>query len=144
MLSKTSRYGVRSVLYLALHTNSSNLVGAKELAPKIRISEPMLSKILQNLTKKKLIESKKGRNGGFFMTPEQKARKLMQVIREIDQSDRLINDCMLGQKNCEICDLCPYSDKVASIRFELKAIYGTDTIEETSLKLNQQFLKDKA
>lgn len=135
MLSKTSRYGVRSVLYLALHTNAQYLIGVKELAFQIKISEPTLSKILHNLTKKKLIQSKKGRNGGFFMTPEQKASKLMYVIRELEQSDRLIKDCMLGQKSHETCDQCPYGERVASIRSELRAIYETDTIEETALKL---------
>lgn len=135
MLSKTSRYGVRSILYLALHTSAEYLVGVKELAAKIKISEPMLSKTLYKLTKKGLIESKKGRNGGFFMTPEQKASNLMHVIRELEQSDRLINNCMLGQNNCEVCDRCPYKMMVTSIRSELKGIYETDTIEETAIKL---------
>lgn len=140
MLSKTSRYGVRSVLHLALYTGPSYLMGVKELAQKIMISEPMLSKILQSLTKKKLIESKKGRNGGFFMTQDQKSNSLMKVIRELEQSDRLIKDCMLGQKSCETCDQCPYSEMVASIRTELKSIYGTDTIEETAQKLKSVML----
>jgi len=132
------------VLYLALNSDASDLIGVKELAPKVQISEPMLSKILQTLTKKKLIESKKGRNGGFYMTPLQKEVKLIQVIRSLEQSHRLLDDCMLGQKNCEVCDLCPYSEKVASIRSELKAIYGTDTIEETAIKLNQQLREGDA
>jgi len=139
MLSKASRYGVRSVIYLAQHSNSSYLLGVKELAIKIHINEPMLSKILQNLTKKKLIESKKGRNGGFYMTPAQKAKKLMHVITTLEQSNRLIKECMLGQRLCETYDQCPYSSKVAAIRSELQAIYGTDTIEETALKLNEKF-----
>ncbi|MFT4533444.1 MAG: Rrf2 family iron-sulfur cluster assembly transcriptional regulator [Saprospiraceae bacterium] len=143
MLSKTSRYGVRSVLYLALHTELDFLIGVKELAFNIKVSEPMLSKILQSLTKKKLIESKKGRNGGFFMTLDQKANKLMHVIRELEQSDRLINDCMLGQKDCRNCDKCPYFGMVASIRSELHSIYGNDTIEETARKLETTLTTDK-
>ena len=135
MLSKTSRYGVRSVLYLALHTNSDQLIGVKELAKKIEITEPTLSKILQLLTKKKLVESKKGRNGGFYMTSKQKEQILMHVIHELELSDRLIKDCLLGQKYCETCDQCPYSERVASIRSELQLIYGTDTIEMTAKKL---------
>ena len=143
MLSKTSRYGVRSVLYLALHTELDFLIGVKELAVNIKVSEPMLSKILQSLTKKKLIQSKKGRNGGFFMTCDQKANKLMHVIRELEQSDRLINDCMLGQKDCENCDKCPYHEMVASIKSELHSIYGNDTIEETARKLESFTSPDK-
>lgn len=135
MLSKTSRYGVRSVLYLALHTDSSCLVGVRELAKRIQISEPMLSKILQNLTKRRLIESKKGRNGGFYMTDEQKSQHLINIITDLEQSNRLINDCLMGQKNCKTCDRCPYHMRVTSIRSELHSIYGTDTILETAIKL---------
>jgi len=141
MLSKTSRYGVRAVLYIAANTNESRLLGIKELSEKVEISTPMLSKVLQFLTKKEIIESKKGRNGGFFMTDHQKNRHLMHVIKELEQSEYLITACMLGQKHCDTCTKCPYHEMVASIRSELKAIYDTDTILETSLKLRNIFSK---
>ena len=141
MLSKTSRYGVRAVLYIAAHTNSEKLLGIKELSEKIEISTPMLSKVLQFLTKRALIESKKGRNGGFYMTEAQKNRNLMTVIQELEQSEFLINACMLGQKYCDTGSACPYKDKVEAIRAELKSIYNTDTILETALKLNNSISK---
>ena len=141
MLSKTSRYGVRAVLYIAANTDEGNLLGIKELAEKVEISTPMLSKVLQVLTKNKLIESKKGRNGGFFMTSDQKNQNLMLVIKELEQSEYLINACMLGQKHCNTGSNCPYHVRVASIRSELKAIYNTETILETALKLNNTLLE---
>ena len=135
MLSKTSRYGVRAILFIAANTDERNLLGIKELAEKVEISTPMLSKVLQFLTKKELIESKKGRNGGFYMTDVQKNQNLMHVIKELEQSEYLIAACMLGQKHCDTCHKCPYNEMVASIRSELQAIYNTDTILQTSLKL---------
>ena len=141
MLSKTSRYGVRSVLYIAANTDERNLLGIKQLAENLEISTPMLSKVLQFLTKKDLIKSKKGRNGGFFMTDEQKNQHLMLVIKELEQSEYLITACMLGQKHCNTGKNCPYHERVASIRSELKAIYGTETILEASLKLNNTLLE---
>ena len=141
MLSKTSKYGVRAVLYIAANTDENNLLGIKELSEKVEISTPMLSKVLQFLTKKELIESKKGRNGGFFMTIAQKNLHLMQVIQELEQTEYLITACMLGQKHCDVCNKCPYHMMVASIRSELKSIYNTDTILETSLKLKNTFSK---
>ena len=135
MLSKTSRYGVRAVLYLAANTDEYHLMGVKQLASSIEITEPMLSKVLQFLTRRQLIQSRKGRNGGFYMTREQKDFNLMKVIKELEQTDYLISACMLGQKHCKTCELCPYHEMVASIRAELKAIYATDTIEETAFKV---------
>ncbi len=141
MLSKTSRYGVRAVLYIAANTDEKNLLGIKELSERIEISTPMLSKVLQFLTRKEIIESKKGRNGGFFMTNRQKNQHLMYVIQKLEQSEYLITACMLGQKHCDTCDQCPYHEMVASIRSELKAIYNTDTILETSIKLSNKISK---
>jgi Rrf2 family protein len=141
MLSKTSRYGVRAILFIAANTDEENLLGIKELSDKIEVSTPMLSKVLQFLTKKEFIESKKGRNGGFYMTSLQKCRKLMPVIKELTQSDYIITACMLGQKHCNTCDSCPYHQEVAAIRTSLNSIYNTDTILSTALKLENTLSK---
>jgi Rrf2 family iron-sulfur cluster assembly transcriptional regulator len=135
MLSKTSRYGVRAALYIAAHTDEKTLLGIKELSENIEINTPMLSKVLQFMTKRALITSKKGRNGGFYMTEVQKNRHLMYIIKELEQSEAIITACMLGQKHCDTCNKCPYHEMVASIRSELQAIYNTDSIVETALKL---------
>ncbi|GLR17602.1 Rrf2 family transcriptional regulator [Portibacter lacus] len=136
MLSKTSKYGVRAVLYLSINSDEEHLVGVKVLAEETEISESMLSKTLQYLTKRHLIESKKGRNGGFYMTEEQKNNDLMSIIKDIEQSDRLLKGCMLGQKNHITCEHCPYHISVTSIRNELQSIYASDSIRETAIKLN--------
>ena len=135
MLSKTSRYGVRAVLYIAAHTDEKTLLGIKELSKNVEISTPMLSKVLQFMTKRDLIASKKGRNGGFYMTEVQKNKHLMHVIKELEQSEAIITACMMGQKYCDTVNNCPYHEKVAAIRSELQAIYNTDTIVETAMKL---------
>jgi Rrf2 family protein len=135
MLSKTSRYGVRALLYIAAHTDEKTLMGIKELSKNVEISTPMLSKVLQFLTKRELIASKKGRNGGFYMTDVQKNQHLMHVIKKLEQSEALITACMMGQKHCDTGNKCPYHDQVASIRSALQAIYNTDTIIETALKI---------
>ena len=138
MLSKTSRYGIRAVLYIAAHSSDESLLGIKELSEVVKISTPMLSKVLQFLTKRDLITSKKGRNGGFYLTEAQKNQNLMHVIKELEQSETLIHGCLLGQKHCDTGYACPYREKVASIRSELKAIYNTDTIMETALKIKNK------
>lgn len=139
MLSKTSRYGVRAVLFIAAHTDENHLLGIKELSERIRISTPMLSKVLQFLTKKEYILSKKGRNGGFYMNSAQKKGKLMQVVCDLEQSEFLISTCLLGQTDCDRCHLCPYFRSVTMIRDGIRSIYGEDTILETSLKLKEKF-----
>ena len=141
MLSKTGRYGVRAVLYIAANTSGEHLIGVRKLSRDIGVSEHMLSKVLQFMTRRDIVMSKKGRNGGFYMTEAQKQRTIMDVIRVLEQTQHLLSSCLMGQKNCEQGLHCPYRDKVASIRSELREIYATDTIVQAALKIKNSTLK---
>ena len=143
MLSKTGRYGIRALLYLAANSSEKCLLGVRDLALKTEISEHMLSKVLQFLTKRDIITSRKGRNGGFYMTQDQKNLNLVQVIKELEQTEYLISVCLLGQKYCNSKLKCPYHDRVTRIRSELQAIYAADTIEETALKIMNSHITQK-
>ena len=139
MLSKTGRYGIRALLYLAANSSEGHLIGVKDLAQQTEISEHMLSKVLQFLTRQGLITSKKGRRGGFYLTPEQKNLNLAQVIKALEQTEYLISVCLLGQKHCNSRMQCPYQDRVARIRMELSAIYASDTVEQTAQKIMDSY-----
>jgi Rrf2 family protein len=118
-----------------MHTSDTCLKGVKELSEALQISEPTLSKVLQLLTKRKFILSKKGRNGGFYMSDEQKNDTLMNVLLNMENSDYILTDCMLGQKKCDGLNNCPYHERVLSIRKEFQTIYNSDTIENTAKKI---------
>ncbi len=141
MLSKTGRYGVRAVLYIAANTSEEHLIGVRKLSHDIGVSEHMLSKVLQFMTRRNIIVSKKGRNGGFYMTEAQKKRTIMDVIRVLEQTQYLMSACLMGQKNCEQGLHCPYRDRVATIRSELREIYATDTIVQAALKIKNSTIK---
>ena len=51
MLSKSSTYAIRAVLYLSLHSNKEKKYSPKEIADEMNISAPFLAKTLQVLTK---------------------------------------------------------------------------------------------
>jgi len=80
MLSKSSKYAIRAVLYLAMHTNNKEKIGSKEVAKKLGIPAPFLAKTLQELTKKNIISSIKGPHGGFFLTKENNQKSLLDII----------------------------------------------------------------
>ena len=135
MFSKKSIYGIKAVLCLAANTHENLLMGNSDIALETGIREPILSKVLQHLTKKNFVASKKGRNGGFFMTEWQKNQKLIQIIKELEQTDELLDQCMMGfDKNCQD-ELCPYQEDVSRLKQKLENLYGRDTIIETARKL---------
>lgn len=66
MFSNSTKYAIRTIEYLLFNKEGGkNTVGA--LAKELDIPQPYLSKIMQQLSKSKLISSTKGRGGGFIL-----------------------------------------------------------------------------
>jgi len=99
MLSKSSKYAIRAVLYLANHTNKARKIGSKEVARQLDIPAPFLAKTLQELTKKEILSSIKGPNGGFFLTKVNHQKSLLDIIECIDGIKKF-NECFIGQHEC--------------------------------------------
>ena len=68
MLTNACKYAIRSILYLAMHTNEQHKVGVKKIAEELESPQPFLAKLLQQLNKGKLVSSTKGPNGGFYLS----------------------------------------------------------------------------
>ena len=99
MLSKSSKYAIRAVLYLANHTNTTIKIGSKEVAKKLNIPAPFLAKTLQELTKKEILSSIKGPHGGFYLTEKNYQKSLLEIIDCIDGIQKF-NECFLGKHEC--------------------------------------------
>ena len=67
MFSKSCKYGIRAVLYLAVHSTNEKRLGVTEIASELDVPKHFLAKILQQLAKENLISSTKGPTGGFFL-----------------------------------------------------------------------------
>ena len=99
MLSKSSKYAIRAVLYIANYTNETKKIGSKEVANQLGIPAPFLAKTLQELTKEEIISSIKGPHGGFYLTELNRQKSLLDIIECIDGTQKF-NECFLGQHEC--------------------------------------------
>ena len=66
LLSRSAKYGLQSVLYLAIKQQEEQRFRVITIASDLDIPEHFLGKILQKLVKKDILNSAKGPNGGFF------------------------------------------------------------------------------
>ena len=67
MFSKTCEYAIRAVILIAQKTADGSRIGIKEVAAGIDSPEHFIAKILQELSRKGIIQSQKGPTGGFFL-----------------------------------------------------------------------------
>ena len=115
MLSSSSQYAVRAVLFLALETDESKKLKVEDIASSLEIPKHFLAKILQQLTRSRIVSSMKGRNGGFYLSDINRERSLLDVIEAID-GPMTLSECILGLKNCSDQFPCPYHTQVSDFR----------------------------
>ncbi|CAZ96403.1 MULTISPECIES: RrF2 family transcriptional regulator [Zobellia] len=128
MFSKACEYGIRASTYIALKSLEGTRVSLKEIADKIDSPVAFTAKILQQLSKKQIIESVKGSLGGFQISQSNIPKiKLAQIVYAID-GNNVYEGCGLGLKRCNSNEPCPVHDKFVQIRADLK-----DMLESTSL-----------
>ena len=129
MLSNTSRYAIRALIYLAINSDKTSKIGIKKIAEDLEIPSPFLGKILQTLTKQKLLASTKGPNGGFGVNDATLKVNLMDIIRIIDGDD-LFDRCLITNKSCTELEEtpCTLHSHYENIRKEIKDMFSGHTV----------------
>ncbi|MGL3001328.1 RrF2 family transcriptional regulator [Flavobacterium sp. RSSB_23] len=143
MFSKTCEYGIRAAIFIASESYQNKRSGLKDIANKIDSPEAFTAKIMQTLTKNKLIDSVKGVGGGFEIPKERMASIKLSELVDALEGDRVFRGCGLGLANCSEEHPCPMHDKFKSIRNELTHMLETTTLEELALgiKSGDTFLR---
>ena len=119
LLSQTAEYALRVAVYLAAKA-PEKLWRASELARVLHVPANYLSKILHQLTRTDVLESKRGRDGGFRLARPAKEITLAEVVGPFDRTSRRPG-CLLGVGACNAKKPCalhhqwkPLSDSVTA------------------------------
>jgi len=67
LFSKTSKYAIKAVLFLAVNSSEKKRVMVKEIAEPINVPQAYIAKLLQKLSREGLISSARGPKGGFYL-----------------------------------------------------------------------------
>ncbi|MDF1575506.1 MAG: Rrf2 family transcriptional regulator [Bacteroidales bacterium] len=129
MLSNTSKYAIRALIYLELYSSPENKQGIKVISGQLYIPSPFLGKILQLLVKQQLLESVKGPHGGFYLRKPAMDISVMEVI-ELMEGKEPFDSCVIRTTPCDLNNPCSMHKKLAPIRHELKALFTTETIAD--------------
>ena len=104
MISKKTQYGLKALTYLAQQENIGPVLIA-DIAEKKNIPLKFLESILLDPRKAGLLESKKGKGGGYFFAIPPAKIKVATVIRLLDGPIALLPCASLNfYKKCDDCD----------------------------------------
>ncbi|MEP7278701.1 MAG: Rrf2 family transcriptional regulator [Bacteroidota bacterium] len=118
MLSKKSQYAFKALMYLAQNTEKGPVLIA-EIARKKKIPLKFLENILLELKKAGVLESKKGKGGGYSFAVPPSQVPMAKVIRLLDGPIALLPCVSLNfYERCKNCDekSCGLHDMMVSVR----------------------------
>lgn len=129
MLSHTSKYAIRALIYLELYASVENKQGIKKIASELEIPSPFLGKILQALVKQKLLGSTKGPHGGFYLNRPAVDIPIMDIIELVDGMEAF-DMCVIRTTPCDPDRPCSMHHKLGPVRRDMKRIFSTETIAD--------------
>ena len=98
MVSKTTRYAF-CVLVALSGSRGNGAVGSRGLAEDLGIPGPYLGKILSALSRDGIVESSRGRGGGYRLKRRPEAVSLKTVLR-LFEPEALERVCIVGNPDC--------------------------------------------
>jgi Rrf2 family protein len=134
MLSKSSEYAIRAMVSVQLQNWENKRPGVGDVAEHIEAPVAFTAKILQALTKNKLLRSAKGRGGGFFFSDEDEDVTLFQIIRVVE-GEGIFHRCGFGMKNCSDDNPCPLHDQYREVRDGYEQIVKNSTVQSLAAKI---------
>jgi Rrf2 family iron-sulfur cluster assembly transcriptional regulator len=140
MLSATCKYGIRAVIFIASRPDQKINTGLKQIANELRIPQPYLAKILQVLSRKKILHSSKGPHGGFYLLVPAAKLTLMDIIEAIDGGD-FFDSCYVSGEKCNFDKsekgVCVLHDDLRKEKDRLAKFFSSKTIGDLVDQVNQ-------
>ena len=134
MFSKACEYAIKATIYIAQQSHQDRRANVKEVARSVNAPEAFTAKILQQLCRENILQSVRGKQGGFiFPIENQKRIKIYDVVKLID-GDGLFTNCGLGLHKCSSINPCPVHDDFKKVRDNLVIMTQKFSFYDLALK----------
>jgi Rrf2 family protein len=128
-LSKKVEYGLIAIRHIASVNNQISTV--KEISEKYSIPGDVLAKVMQKLTKGKLITSYQGAMGGYTLARKAEEISVMDVISVIEGTQMGITQCFTEEpENCSIYLNCTIKNPLGKIQHNLEHVFTSMKVSE--------------
>lgn len=125
LITRNTDYAVRALCCIA--EQKQEVISADQLVKSLKMPRPFLRKILQTLNKEGLLNSSKGKGGGFTLTISPEKITLTDVMK-IFQGPLKLNECKFRKNDCPYVSDCFLKKKIDEIEKEVIAKLKAITI----------------
>ncbi|MFM7855354.1 MAG: RrF2 family transcriptional regulator [Flammeovirgaceae bacterium] len=145
MLSKKCKYAIHALVYLA-EKHDQGPVQIQEISDKKHIPKKFLEAILLELRHSKILQSKKGKGGGYYLYRKPEEVNLVEVIRLMDGALAMLPCVSLHYyERCEECrseKTCGIRDSFIGVRDETLKLLTKSTLAQI-MKRERQLSENK-
>ena len=125
LITRNTDYAVRALCCIA--EQKQEVISADQLVKSLEMPRPFLRKILQTLNKEGLLNSSKGKGGGFALAVSPGKITLTDVMK-IFQGPIRLNECKFKKSDCPYISDCLLKKKIDEIEKEVIAKLKAITI----------------
>ena len=133
MFNKETEYALRGLVYILSQNNAGKRPGIIEIATEIDAPQFFIAKILQRLVKHGVVQSAKGKGGGFFFE-QNKSDLAIKDLVNLTGGSKSLTGCGFGLKHCDATNPCPLHEQYAPIREAMNNLISTETIGSLAKK----------
>jgi Rrf2 family protein len=126
LYSKPCEYAIRALAHIA--RSPSGAASGESIARAENIPRPVLGKVLQDLVRKGLLDSRRGPGGGFRLARRAELITLRDIVAAVDGLDHFLR-CATGLKECNDNLPCAVHDQWKPIRAQLMRFFETTTLD---------------
>lgn len=135
LISRTSQYAIQALICLSLHGDGRRS-SVRDLARWLDVPSPYLAKILQTLCRDGLLDSSRGRQGGFGLRTSAAELSLLQVLAATE-GEQFGKECLLGLKQCGDDSACPMHATWKPVKERLLAMLEAQTLASLAAAVGQ-------
>lgn len=132
MLSKKTQYAFKALIYLAEHAEHGPVL-ISEISKKKNIPLKFLENILLELRKAGVLESKKGKGGGYYFSVDPQQVSLAKIMRLLDGPIALLPCVSLNfYEKCKDCDekICGLNRMMIQVRDATLKVLESKTVAD--------------
>jgi len=130
MLSKKSQYAFKALAYLTEKYNQGPVL-ISEISAKKRVPLKFLENILLELKKADILDSKKGKGGGYYLKKDPAQVRVAAIVRIVNGPIAMLPCVSLNfYKRCDNCDetACGLHDIMTQVRDASLNVLETKTL----------------
>ncbi|NBP70034.1 MAG: Rrf2 family transcriptional regulator [Cytophagia bacterium] len=131
MLSKKCKYAIHALIYLAERFEQGP-VHIQEISEKQKIPKKFLEAILLELRNAKILHSKKGKGGGYYLHKKPEEVNMIDIIRHMDGAIAMLSCVSLNYyERCDECQdevTCGIRDAFVQVRDQTLKVLEKSTL----------------